>query len=131
MDDRHNYPTDDADELRLILLQLDEAGRQEVYAMIRDLADKAGVPEQPATVAELFEQWKDLWRQADAAPDDAAVNAIADRAFLIEQRAVNLPLTSARDVLALIVMTTDPSNENARTSQDALVARAYAEMDAS
>jgi hypothetical protein len=88
MDDQRNCPTDDTDNLRLILLQLEEAGRQEVYAMIRDLADKAGVPEQPATVAELFEQWKDLWRQADAAPDDAAVNAIADRAFLIEQRAV-------------------------------------------
>jgi hypothetical protein len=131
MDDQHDYPTDDTEKLRLILLQLDEAGRQEVYAMIRDLADKAGVPEQPATVAELFEQWKDLWRQADAAPDDAAVNAIADRAFLIEQRAVTLPLTSASDVLALIVMTTDASNELARTSQDALVARAYAEMDAS
>ena len=56
---------------------------------------------------------------------------MAIRAFRIEHRAVALPLTSARDVLALIVMTTDASNKPARTSQDALVARAYAEMDAS
>jgi hypothetical protein len=56
MDDQRNYPTDDADNLRLILLQLDDAGRQEVFALIRDLADNAGVPEQPATVADLFQQ---------------------------------------------------------------------------
>jgi hypothetical protein len=131
MDDQRNYPTDDAEKLRLILLQLDDAGREEVFALIRELAAESDKLEQATTVAELFQLWRNVRERAEAASYDTIANCMAQRAFLIEQRAVTLPLTSARDVLALIVMTTDPSNELARTSQDALVARAYAEMDAS
>ena len=36
MDDQHNCPTDDAEKIRVILLQLDDAGREEVFAMIRE-----------------------------------------------------------------------------------------------
>jgi hypothetical protein len=131
MDDQHNYATDDADNLRLILLQLDDAGREEVFAMIRELAAESDKLEQATTVTELFQLWRSVRERAEAASDETIANCMAQRAFLIEQLAVTLPLTSARDVLALIVMTTDASNELARTSQDALVARAYAEMDAS
>ena len=131
MDDQRNCPTDDAEKLRLLMLQLDEAGREEVFAMIRELAAERDKLEQATTVTELFQLWRSVRERQEAAPDDTLANAMAIRAFIIEQRAVAMPLTSARDVLALIVMTTDPSNELARTSQDALVARAYAEMDAS
>lgn len=130
MDDQHSYPTNDADKLRLILLQLDDAGREEVFAMIRELAAESDKLEQATTVTELFQLWRSVRERQEAASDDTFASCMAQRAFLIEHRAVSLPLTSARDVLALIVMTTDASNELARTSQDALVARAYAEMDA-
>jgi hypothetical protein len=131
MDDQHNYPPDDADELRLFMLQLNDAGREEVFALIRELAAESDKLEQATTVAELFQLWRNVRERAEAASDDTIANCMAQRVFLMEQRAVALPLTSARDVLALIVMTSDASNELARTSQDALVARAYAEMDAS
>lgn len=128
MDYQHNYPSDDADELRLILLQLDEAGRQEVYAMIRELAAKSDAPEPPTTVSALLQEWNDVRREAEGAPDDAALDGVMERAFQIEQRAVGLPLASAQDVLALIVMTTDADNEGPRSTMDALVARAHAEV---
>ena len=130
MDDLHNYPTDDTEKLRPLLLQLDAAGREEVFAIVRELAAESDKLEQATTVTELFHLWRSVRERQEASSDDTIANCMAQRAFRIEQRAVSLPLTSARDVLALIVMTTDASKEPARTSQDALVARAYAEMDA-
>ena len=129
MDDQHNYPTDDAEKLRLLMLQLDEAAREAVFATIRELAAEGEKLEQATTVTELFQLWRNVRERQEAASDDTLANAMAIRAVIIEQRAVAMPLTSARDVLALIVMTSD-APASARTSQDALVARAYAEMDA-
>ena len=129
MDDQRNYPTDDAEKLCLLMLQLDEADRQEVFATIRELAAEGEKLEQATTVTELFQLWRSVRERQEAASDDTFANCTAHRAFLIEQRAVALPLTSARDLLALIVMTSD-APASAGTSQDALVARAYAEIDA-
>ncbi|MCA3512835.1 MAG: hypothetical protein IOC80_14995 [Rhodobacter sp.] len=130
MDDQRNYPTDDAEKLRLLMLQLDEAAREAVFATIRELAAEGEKLEQATTVTELFQLWRNVRERQEAASDDTLANAMAIRAFIIEQRAVALPLTSARDVLALIVMTSD-APASVDTPQDALVARAYAEMDAS
>ena len=129
MDDQRNYPTDDAEKLRLLMLQLDEADRQAVFATIRELAAEGEKLEQATTVPELFQLWRSVRERQEATPDDTMANAMAIRAVIIEQRAVAMPLTSARDVLALIVMTSD-APASVDTPQDALVARAYAEMDA-
>ncbi|MCA3510968.1 MAG: hypothetical protein IOC72_09930 [Rhodobacter sp.] len=112
------------------MLQLDEAAREAVFATIRELAAEGEKLEQATTVTELFQLWRNVRERQEAASDDTLANAMAIRAFIIEQRAVALPLTSARDVLALIVMTSD-APASVDTPQDALVARAYAEMDAS
>jgi hypothetical protein len=82
------------------------------------------------TIADLFRQWTDLMRQVEAGPDDATLGDLASRAFEIERRAVALPVATARDVLTLIVMTTDACSETPRSTMDALVARAHAEVAA-
>ena len=74
MDDQHNYPTSDADELRLILLQLDDAGREEVFALIRELAAETGKLEQATTVSELFQLWRSVRERQEAASDDTELN---------------------------------------------------------
>jgi hypothetical protein len=88
MDDQHNYPTDDTEKLRLLLLQLDAAGREEVFAMIWELAAESDKLEQATTVTELFQLWRSVRERQEAASDDTIANCVASRAFLIEQRAV-------------------------------------------
>jgi hypothetical protein len=74
MDDQRNCPTDDAEKLRLLMLQLDEAGREEVFAMIRELAAESDKLEQATTVTELFQLWRSVRERQEAASDDTELN---------------------------------------------------------
>jgi hypothetical protein len=125
MDDRHDSPTDNTDRLRSILLQRPEAAREEVHAFIRHLGADCDQLKRATTVSDLFRPWRGVRERAEAASDNTITNCLLQHAFLIEQRALGLPLTSPRDGLDLMVMTADAGSERARTSQDALVVRAH------
>ena len=122
--------------LTVLFALLNREERDEVFAHIRKLADDRGITAEPPseegpTIAALFEEWRDLEREAlDNATDEDRMNELLARCYQIEELAATLPAKTALDVWRLIRMTTDEKNETPRTTSDTIVARAYIEAEA-
>ena len=84
----------------------------------------------PRTIREALAAWQEARQAHDAATQagEAAVASEAlDRAADLEGLAVNLPVTTAGDVLALIRMTMEPG-DGCSAASEALIARAHSEV---
>lgn len=86
-------------------------------------------PQTHSTITEAFAAWQEAMNAAAVAAqagDEASASGALDRAADLEGLAVNLPVTTAGDVLALIRMTMEPGDANSPAAE-ALIARVHTE----